>query len=259
MALFPWRSMVLRVPGTLLASVVAGLVLPAPGTSQTRPPSDVISSDRPGLGDGAHVLAPGVWQAELGATIHSQGADDFLVGNSLLRVGFSGAELRVFLPDAVLLHAGESLRLGDMGVGLKFPLDFGGPWRWAGTGVLTLPTGARSLSADDPGAGASLIAERSLSSTVGLALNAGYGFLFDSPGDGTLSLLATPSFAVPHHEGLSLYAGYALYVRPGDDAHYLEAGLAKLDGPDRQWDVNAGYDPGGHVWFLGVGVAMRKR
>ena len=254
-----WTPWARRSLGILIVLGGVGLGPPTQARGQTRVPSDVISSDRPGLGDAAHVLAPGVWQVELGGTIHSQGADDFLVGNSLLRVGLAKAELRLFLPDIVTLRRDEFLRLGDVGVGAKFPLDLGGGWRWAGTGTLTVPTGAKSLSAKHPGAGASLIAERGLSSTVGLALNAGYGFLFDGPGDGTLSFLVTPSFGVPDHEGLSLFAGYALYVRPGDDAHYLEAGLAKLDGPDRQWDVNAGYDPAGHVWFLGVGVAGRRR
>jgi len=154
---------------------------------------------------------------------------------------------------------GEFLRFGDVGVGAKFPLDFGGGWQWAGSGLMTLPIGARSLSAADPTAAGSIIAERSLSSTVSLALNAGYGFLFEDFGGGTLSFLATPTFALPETDGLSLYAGYAGYIRQGDDSHWLEAGVTKLDGPDRQWDVNAGYDPGGHVWFLGVGLAVRGR
>jgi hypothetical protein len=174
-------------------------------------------------------------------------------------VGLGDIELRVYVPDVVGLHAGEFLRLGDLGVGAKFPLDLGGGWEWAGTGLITLPTGGRSLTADDPGGGASIIAERALSADVGMQFNAGYGFLFSDVGGGTLSFLATPTFAIPDRDGLSVYVGYAGYVRSGGDAHWLEVGLAKLDGPDRQWDVNAGYDPGGHVWFLGVGVAVRKR
>lgn len=246
---------------TMSILVVGGLGLPAMGQAQAQagPPPDVLASDRPGLGDGAHVLAPGVWQGEFGATIQAAFADDYLVGSSLLRVGFSAWELRVYVPDVVGLHADEFLRLGDLGVGAKFPLDFGGGWRWAGTGLLTLPTGAHSLTADDPGGAGSLIAERSLSSTVGIALNAGYGFLFNDLGGGTLSFLATPTFALPDTDGLSVYVGYAGYVREGDDAHWLEGGVTKRDGPDRQWDVNAGYDPGGHVWFLGVGLAVRRR
>ena len=243
----------------LLITVAVGAGLPSVGLAQARPPADVIASDRPGLGDGAHVMAPGVWQGEFGGTIHAALGDDFLVGSSLLRFGFSAWELRVFVPDVVGLHAGEFLRFGDVGVGAKFPLDFGGGWQWAGTALVTLPVGAHSLTADEPGGAGSLIAVRDLSPTVGLQLNAGYGFLFNDVGGGTLSVLATPTFVLPDTDGLSVYAGYAGYIREGDDAHYLEGGIAKLDGPDRQWDVNAGYDPGGHVWFLGVGLAVRRR
>ncbi|HSG48336.1 MAG TPA: hypothetical protein VLA43_11020 [Longimicrobiales bacterium] len=241
--------------------ILTGAVLAVPGQAQgqARLRSDVISSDRPGLGDGAHVLAPGVWQGEFGGTIQAQYDDDFLVGSSLLRIGFSALELRVYLPDAVSLHEGDFLRFGDLGVGAKFPLDLGGGWRWAGTGLVTLPTGASALTADDPGGGGALIAGRSLSSSLSLTFNAGYGFLFNDLGGGTLSFVATPTLAVPGYEGLSVYAGYATYIREGDDAHYVEGGFARLSGPDRQWDVNAGYDPGAHVWFLGVGLAVRSR
>ena len=258
MAKRQWSRM--RCHTLLRGAVLLGIMgFPCHGVAQVREPAPTLSSDRPGLRDGPHVLAPGVWQAELGATIQAQFNDDFLVGNTLLRFGFTALELRVYVPDVVALHAGEFIRLGDLGVGAKFPLDFGGGWRWAGTGVVTLPTGAHSLTADDPGGGGSLIAERSLSSTVSLAFNTGYGFLFNDVGGGTLSLLATPTFALPGYEGMSVYAGYAGYIRKGDDVHYLEGGLAKLAGPDRQWDVNAGYDPGAHVWFLGVGMALRRR
>ena len=241
------------------ALFVCAFGLPAIALAQARQPAPTIVSDRPGLGDGAHVLAPGVVQGEFGGTIHAQASDDFLVGSSLLRYGFDAFELRVFVPDVVSLHAGEFLRLGDVGVGAKFPLDFGGGWQWAGSGAFTLPTGAHSLTADDPGLGATLLAERGLTPTVGLAINTGYNFLFADVGGGTLSFLATPTFALSGREGTSLYAGYALYVQRGDDAHFIEGGLTRADGPDRQWDVNAGYDPGAHVWFLGVGVAARWR
>ena len=46
-------------------------------------------------------------------------------------------------------------------------------------------------------------------------------------------------------------------MRSGDDDIFVEWGLTRMQGADRQWDVNAGYDPGSHVWFLGIGLAQR--
>lgn len=241
------------------ALMVTALALPVDARAQGREPATLVS-DRPGLGSAAHVLGPGVWQAELGGTIDAQVNDEFLVGSALLRMGFDALELRLVVPSVLVQHQSDFLRLGDLAVGAKVALPLAGDgWRWAALGTLSLPTGSRGASAEDPGVGATFIGETSLSRGVGFAFNAGYGFLTGDVTGGTLSFLATPSFPVPGREGLSMYLGYAGHLRPGDDAHVLEWGLARLDGPDRQWDVNAGYDPGGHTWFLGVGVSQRRR
>lgn len=250
------RPSFMRVGALLLG--MAGL--PAAASSQAREPAASISPDRPGLGNVAHVLAPGVWQLELGGTVEADVGDDYLVGTSLLRFGFSALELRIFLPDVVSLHQGNFLRLGDLGLGVKIPMRLGAEnWRWAATGSLTLPTGSESLSADGATGFVSVVGETSVTETVGFVMNIGAGAPFDDPGGGTLTLIATPVLAVPGHEGLAVYLGYAGFVREGDDDHIIEGGFAKLDGPDRQWDVNAGYDPGGHTWFLGAGVSLRRR
>jgi hypothetical protein len=234
-------------------------LLPSTARAQERQASSTISSDRPGLGDGAYVLVPGEWQVEVGGTVESGASDSYLLGSSLMRMGLPSLELRLYLPNLVSFYQDEPLRLGDLGFGAKVPLALGAGWRWSAEGVVTLPTGARALSAGDPGVSASMLAETDLGDGVVLALNAGYGFITSDAGAGTVSLLATPTFPIPGHEGLSAYAGYAAYLTSGDDAHYLEAGLARLDGADRQWDANAGWDPDGHAWFVGVGVAQRWR
>lgn len=243
-----------------LALTAALIALPVRARAQEREPSPTISSDRPGLGDAAYVLAPGEWQIELGGSIDGVPNDDYLVGSSLVRIGFRQIEMRVYVPDIVTLYRDQFLRLGDLGVGAKVPLRMGGEgWRWAAEGVLTLPSGSESLSAGDAAGYATMLAEADLGDGVVLALNAGYGSVFNDFGHGTLSLLVTPNFAIPGHDGLGAYVGYAGYLRQGEDTHYVEGGLYKLDGADRQWDVNAGYDPNGHVWFLGIGVAQRWR
>lgn len=260
---FGFPTLPLRAAPTLalLAIAAAWTLTFAPvARAQTRTEPTTLASDRPGLGDAAHVMAPGAWQVELGGTIWAEETDEFLVGSSLVRFGFAPLEVRLFVPNFVALHQGEFLRLGDLGVGVKVPLGSEtSAWRWAATGLITLPTGAESLTAHDPGGGASIIGQTGLGASATLAVNAGYGFVFNDLGGGTLSLLVTPTFDVPGQQGLSAFVGWAGYLREGDDAHYIEGGLAKLDGADRQWDVNAGYDPGAHVWFLGVGVAQRGR
>lgn len=246
---------------TVVALLVAAmLLLPAMAAGQVGEQSGAISSDRPGFGDGAHVLAPGVWQAEVGGTIHAQASDDFLVGTSLLRFGFTRWELRVFLPDLVSLNQGNFLRLGDLGAGVKVPMALGGSrWSLAAKGAITFATGSESVSAGDPTGSFGFIGETTVMEDVDFVMNAGYGALFNDLGGGALSIIATPMFAIPGRDGLSFYLGYAGFIRSGDNDHIVEWGLTKLSGVDRQWDVNAGIDPGSRDWFLGVGFAVRRR
>jgi Putative MetA-pathway of phenol degradation len=243
---------------TILA--IALLALSAPLSAQSRTPSETLLTDRPGLGDGTHVVAPGVWQAELGGSLESVGVDDFLSGANLVRIGFEDFEARLFVPSLFLLRSGSKIQLGDLGVGAKVPLDIpNSPWRVSAEGAFTIPSGSDASTADDPGLSFTGLAERSLSHGVSLAVNVGYGFLFGGVTDGTFSLLVTPSFPLPGHDDVSAYAGYAHFAQPGSDGKFLEGGLSRLEGTERQWDLNAGYDPWAHSWFLGVGLAQRWR
>lgn len=250
--------------GRLATMAVAGLfLLPCVVQGQDTPPGRErasLSSDRPGLGDGAHVMGSGVWQTELGGTIEANTNDEFLLGSALVRFGLSNLELRLFVP-GVFIREGDDhfLQLGDLALGAKFPVALGGGFDWAVTSAITLPTGSDDVSARDPGLSGALVAERALSDQVSLAFNAGYSFLVEDALDGTLSFLVTPSFAVPGQEGLNAYLGYAAFMRPGDDAHIFEWGLAKSMSPDKQWDLNAGYDPDPGAWFLGAGMSIRHR
>lgn len=242
-----------------LAAVLTALALPLQAVAQTPPARPPFSSDRPWLGDRAAIMAPGLWQAEVGSTIRAVGNDEFLVGSALLRASLAGVEARVTLPSAYVRHEGGFVQLGDLGVGVKVPVDLGGAWwSWAALGTLTLPTGSESVSASSAGADATLVGQVELQRDVLLALNAGYGFLLDDVTGGTVSLVATPAFPFPGNRELRAYAGVATYVRSGDDDFFVEWGLTRMAGADRQWDLNAGYDPGSHVWFLGVGVADRR-
>lgn len=248
------------LPRGLIAVVAASsaLALSLPASAQV-PPRASFSADRPWLGDRAAVMGEGLWQAELGATIRAEEYDEFLVGSALLRAGLAGVELRLSVPPGLVRHEGGFLQLGDLGLGVKVPLDLGGAWwKWAAVGTLTLPTGADDVSTGEAGGDGTLVGEVELSGDVTLALNAGYGFLFDDVTGGTVSFLATPAFPLPGSADLRAYLGLATRVRSGDDDVVVEWGLTRMEGASRQWDLNAGYDPGSHVWFLGIGIADRR-
>jgi len=247
-----------RTPTSSLLALLALLTLPsyALGQAPTRP---AFSSDRPWLGDRASVLPGGLWQAELGSTIRAEGNDEFLVGSALVRTALAGVEMRFTLPGAYVRRQGAFLQLGDIGVGVKTPLDLGGAWwQWAAMGTLTLPTGSEQVNAPSAGGDAAFIGEVELAGDATLAMNAGYGFLFDDVVGGTVSFIATPMFPFPGSSDLRAYVGLATYVRSGDDDLFVEWGLTRMEGADRQWDLNAGYDPGSHTWFLGIGLAERR-
>lgn len=242
----------------LLIAVGSALALAVPASAQM-PPRASFSADRPWLGDRAAVVGEGLWQAEVGATIRAEEYDEFLVGSALLRAGLAGVELRLGIPPGLVRHEGGFLQLGDLGLGVKVPLDLGGAWwRWAAVGTLTLPTGDEDVSTGEAGGDCTFVGEVELSGDVGLTLNAGYGFVFENVTGGALSFTATPAFPLPGSADLRAYLGLATWVRPGDDELVVQWGLTRMVGADRQWDLNAGYDPGSHVWFLGIGVADRR-
>lgn len=246
-------------PGAMLV-LLAALAAPAAAQTPGRTAPPRLPADRPGLGDRAVALGTGVWMAELGATIQAVVNDEYLVGETLVRTGLAGVEARLTVPSLHVRHGGDFLQLGDLGLGVKVPLDLGGAWwQWAALGTLTLPTGsgAEGVSERDPAVSGTFIGQVELAGDADLTLNTGWRFVFGDFGGGTWSLIATPTFPFPGHEDLRLYVGYAQFLRSGDDDHIVEWGLARMDGPDRQWDLNAGYDPGSHNWFLGVGVAAR--
>ena len=245
----------------LLPIVTVLAALPATLIAQDREPAPSILSDRPGLGDGAHVLAPGVWQVELGGQYLGGGDDRFSLGQGLLRGGLGPFELRVYGNSLVIEQNPGSSEFGfeDLGVGIKVPMGEPGGWKWAALGLVTLPTGDDDYSAREVTGGGSVLGETSLSGSVSLALNAGYFFPFNDVGDGSFAVILTPAFAIPGAPEWSGYAGVASYLGHGDDSNFTEAGLAYARDADTQFDLNWGIDTDSREWFLGVGWARRWR
>lgn len=251
----------------LLVVAALAVVIPGTGIAQEtaggRGPAPTIASDRPGLGDGAHVLAEGVWQLEAGVAYDGGGpATLFSIGQGLVRLGLAGVELRLY-PNSLVFQRGEMPHdegLQDVGAGVKVTLSpEDAEVRTAVVAGMTLPTGSNAFTADEVTAWGTFVLERGLSEDVGLAVNVGYGAPLNAFGDGTLAVIVTPGFALPGTDGLSAYAGYAGFFSDGSDSHVIEGGLAYLADVDTQLDLNAGWDPDAGTLFLGVGVARRWR
>ncbi len=226
--------------------------MPAQESSQ-RSPSPTIVSDRPGLGNGARVVGPGVWQLETGATLTDSGPDRFASGSALLRVGLSNLELRLTLPSPQVSDSGDA-EVADLGLGFKLPLG-NDAWRWGLVGDVTLPTGSDAATADEVTGSLTLVGETALGDSTGLTVNLGAAVGEDS--DRTLILIPTLSY--PIASNVSGYAGYGGYFNDARDEHWVETGLAFSAGADLQWDINSAYDVENDQWFLGVGLSWRWR
>ena len=243
----------------LLPIVTVLAALPATLIAQSREPAPSILSDRPGLGDGSHVLASGVWQVELGGEYVGGGDARFNLGQGLVRGGFGPFELRIYANSLVIEQTDGSSDFGfqDLGIGAKVPLGGPGGWNWAALGLVTFPVGDDDYSANEFTGGGSMLGETSLSESVSLALNAGFFFPFNDVGEGKFAVILTPAFAIPGAPALSGYAGVASYFGHGDDSNFIEAGLAYSRDADTQLDLNWGIDTDSTEWFLGIGWARR--
>ena len=133
------KALVLLLSGALLSSATP---------ARAQEVAETIVPDRPGLGDGAHVVGAGVVQVEVGveAAIGS-GGDVFTFGQSLVRYGVGGIEIRIF-PGSVLI-ADDERGAPDPGVGLKVPLSTGDGPLFSAVLSTTLPVGSAAFSAGE--------------------------------------------------------------------------------------------------------------
>ena len=243
---------------TASALLLCGAVLANAATaSRAQGVAETILPDRPGLGDGAHVVGSGVLQLEVGLEVSlGRGSDVITLGQSLLRYGVGGLEIRV-LPGSIAIQD-EDLGALDPALGLKLPLGGEDGPHLSALLATTLPIGSEVFSSREASGAATLIGEFALTDALGLALNAGYGFPYEDFGDGSFGIIVTPGLSTGL-DGLGLYAGYAGSMGPGDDTHIVEAGLAFASDADTQLDFNWGIDTDSRRWFLGAGVAHRWR
>ncbi|MEQ9398797.1 MAG: transporter [Longimicrobiales bacterium] len=237
--------------------LVAFVVTAATAVAAAAQESPTIASDRPGVGDGAWVLGPGLLQVEAGVAVRSTEGfgTGVALGQGLVRLGLPSFEVRLYPNSLVVGGAGEGLE--DLGVGVKVPLR-GGDRRISLIAGATIPTGSDEAGSDDASLFATGVWEFPVTDQVGLNVNAGYGFPVDDVADGQVLLTITPGVVLDEANGLSAYGGLAASLGDSDDV-LLEAGLARTIDADTQVDLNVGLSLHDGTSFIGVGVSRRWR
>lgn len=252
-----------RLPTVLLVAVAAGLAGVHPARGQERPPAPEIVPDRPGLGDGVHGVASGVFQLETGVEVADRGPDtEWSLGQAVLRFGAGPLELRALLDSYVLRRGGvDDQGFRDVAVGAKVGVaeDARERARLSALGTLSLPTGSSGFGTDQATAGATALGEWTPGGgPVSVAANAGVTLPLER-GDPAWRLVVTPGASIDGVEGLGAYGGWAGFFAGGGDRHWLEAGLTYLLDRETQLDLNGGWSPDGDHAFLGMGLARRVR
>ena len=244
---------------TPLAIALGGFMLASPPTLLAQQP---ITPDRPGIGSGATVLAPGLVHLETGASLASgTGVDQYAFGEVLVRAGLAGVELQLF-GNSLVVQRSDALPVlddegfQDLGVGLKVPLlrDVGERMNVSLQGVLTAPTGSALFTNDEWVGALNALFDVSLTDAAGLSINLG---VEEGVGgsDAVVSAVVTPGVSL--RGGFGAYGGWAGYFVEDGDVNYGEAGLTYLAGDDVQLDLNGGWGLDSDEWFLGAGIAVR--
>jgi hypothetical protein len=244
----------MRLP-TLLLFLAIGCVGPVTLAAQGREPSSTIMSDRPGIGSGAYVLAPGESQIEAGAGIASP-REVLQLGQGLFRIGLPAIELQAILNSFQTQLDGGASGFQDFGIGAKARIVEKDGTRLAFLASLLLPTGAEAFTVGEAVMGASLLYATPLTTALGLSVNGRYSIGFEQ-GDGLFTLIITPGLAIPGDSGLAVYGGYAGFYGSGSPYHWLEGGVTLALGTETQLDANAGWTVDGDDYFVGLGLAWR--
>ena len=233
----------------LLSLAVVGL---SPPTAMGQ-----ISADRPGFGDGTTTVAPGTFQAELGAAAAN---DDFSTnaefGQVLLRYGVADfLELRGGV-GSFALDAPDTEYTGTS-VGGKLRLLRASLSEVSLVSTWALPTGTGAFDSESVSQTLKLAYNGALGEDLGFSANVGTTLPYSD--DGTPSYLFIPTLSFDLSDQASGYVGYAGVYSTGLNTNYVEAGVTLLASPNMQLDVNTGLqvDEYQGAFFVGLGLAHR--
>lgn len=220
---------------------------------------ETITSDRPGIGSGSGVVAPGVAQVETGFGLGGgSGATDLSLGQLLVRFGVGGIELELFGNSLVVQLDDDTVGDEDrgfqaVGLGTKVPVVRSDRLSLSLQGTALTPTGSAEFGSDDWLLGVNALADVALSARA--VLNANLGVVSGSGVDAVWSANLTPSWSLGG--GVGIYAGWAGTFSSQGDTSFLEGGLAFLASRDVQLDLNGGWSVDTDAWFVGGGLAVR--
>lgn len=241
----------------LLSFALLGAGVTAPATAQ-------ISSDRPGFGDGASMVAPRTFQAEMGYAFNGNGLNSHELGQLLLRYGLtSRIEVRGGVGSYVVNESPFDNGYSGTALGTKVRLLQSDLWTLSGVATLGLPTGTGAFdSADDRARQELKLAfDGALGEDITLSVNGGTSFFYSGgvQDDRDVSVLFIPTLSFGLTDGVGAYVGYAGFYDDGRNANWVEGGFTYLYDPNTQLDVNVGLqlDDYSDSFFLGVGVARR--
>lgn len=246
--------LVVAVGIAAVSSTAAAMALPAAVSAQA-----TITSDRPGIGSGSGIVAPGVVQVEAGVALGGgPSSTNLSVGQAFVRVGVSAVELEFFGNSYVVGLEDEAAGadrdgLQAAGLGTKVPVVRSDAVSLSLQGLALVPSGSASQRSGDWVFGLNALADFPLSDRM--AVNGNVGVLAGEGGKPAWSANVTPSWAFGG--SVSGYAGWAGTFTSDDEVNFAEAGLAFLANRNLQLDLNGGRSFGDDVWFVGVGAAIR--
>jgi hypothetical protein len=222
---------------------------------------ETIIADRPGIGSGSFVVGGGTLQLEGGAEFAHSDADQYNLGQLLVRFGLPWFELGAQFNSFVVERSAEDGNdEGFQDIGLRIKGRLWSPEDVALTvslmGTLNFPTGSTLLTEDEVVPTVTLLGDYTITDRWALGSNIAYTF---GPGDlsDLVLLTLTPSLVIAPSFGLGAYAGYAGFYTSGTDLHFLEGGLALALTRGVQFDLNGGVEVDSGDYFVGLGIAAR--
>jgi len=246
-----------------LAVLAALLLVPTGAQAQ-----DVISSDRPGIGNGPDVVTPGTFQAELGYGFNREDSGNSErtlhdVGQLLLRLGVTDAvELRGGVGSLGFVSNGSS-DSGYQGLNLGakarfFQSETATVGALATTSLQSTQSGTFDGMDDRARQDLTLVGNFALGTRLSLTTNVGTQFYFTD--DAEQSFTFIPTLNIGLNDQVGAYVGYAGTYTDGPNQNFVEGGLTFLATPNTQLDVNTGFRIDDNVdtgFFLGLGLAQR--
>ena len=223
---------------------------------------ETITPDRPGIGSGATVVSPGIFQLESGVGYAgADGVDVLSVGQLFLRYGVGGAVEFELLANSFVsrsIEAGGATvdedGVEDLGVGAKVRVATGERATFSLQGIVTAATGSAAFTSDQWYGTLNGLLDVGLSERAGVGVNLG---VRPAVGDLATVVAASVTPGVALDGGFGVYGGWAGTFVSGGDVNFVEAGGTFLADTDVQLDVNGAWAVDTDDWFIGAGFAIR--